>query len=299
MGARPPGRLLVAATTTLLILIWGTTWAAIRISLEGFPPFTGVALRFGIGGLALLAMARVQGVPIGREKRERYLWVIQGIFSFSLSYGVVYWAEQWVPSGLASLLFATFPLFVAILAFGTLPGERLGPVALAGLVIGFAGVGVIFSDDLAALGGPQVAFAGLVMLISPASSAVGQVVVKRFGQGIHPLSLTAVPMLVTAAIMTFMAWWLERGSEIRFEAGPVAAVLYLALVGSAVTFSLYFWLLEHLPATRLSLIAYGIPLVAVAVGTLALDEPLTLALLLGGGMVLAGAWLVMRPAKSA
>jgi drug/metabolite transporter (DMT)-like permease len=94
----------------LLTLVWGTTWAAIRVGLQGMPPFTAVALRFAIATVILLAIARAMKVRLGAEPHEKTLWLVNGALIFSVSYGVVYWSEQYVPSGLAAILFATFAL---------------------------------------------------------------------------------------------------------------------------------------------------------------------------------------------
>jgi drug/metabolite transporter (DMT)-like permease len=259
----------------------------IQIGLEGIPPFTGVALRFAISGSLLLGIALARGIRLGAHRRERHLWWANGLLSFAVSYGVVYWAEQWVPSGLTAILFAVYPLIVAVMAHFVLPGEALSPREVLGILIGFGGVGVIFSEDLAALGGPEVAVGAAVMLISPLAAAGGSVAVKRWGEGIHPLSIAAVPMLVASATMTVPAVGLERTMTITWDAVSVAALLYLAIVGSAVTFSLYFWLLSQLPAKRLALIAYVIPVIAVGIGVLR-GEPLTLRVLAGAACVVAG-----------
>ena len=292
MSAPAPG--LLRGAFLLLTLIWGTTWAAIRVGLEGIPPFTGVAMRFAIAGALLLALASRLGVRFTWSRREVTVWAVNGAFAFSASYAIVYWAEQHIPSGLTSILFATYPLLVAGLAHVLLPGERLGWTALGGLALGFVGVAVIFSDDLQLLGGAMVRRASLVMLISPLLSAVATVVVKRWGAGIHPLSLCAVPMLLTAVVMGAAALARERGATLVFDARSVGALLYLAVLGSAVTFSVYYWMLSHVPATRLALVAYTIPVVAVAVGALVFAEPVRPRVVAGGALVLLGVAIVNR-----
>lgn len=270
-----------------MCLIWGTTWAVIQVGLRGIPPFTGVAARFAISGSLLLGLAWARGIQLGTSRRERHLWWINGTLSFAVTYGVVYWAEQWVPSGLAAVLFAVYPLFVAILAHLALPGERLAPREVIGTLVAFGGVGLIFAEDLSALGGPRVAVGAAVMLLSPLAAAGGSVIVKRWGRNVHPYSLAAVPMLVASAAMVVPAVALERSRPIRLDATSVPALLYLAIAGSAVTFSLYFWLLSHLPAKRLALIAYVIPVIAVGVGLLR-GETLTARMLAGAAGVVAG-----------
>jgi len=277
----------------LLVLIWGSTWSVIRIGLRGIPPFSGVSIRFAIAGFALLALALALRVPLGRSRHERALWWVNGVLAFTISYGVVYWAEQWVPSGLTSVLFATYPLFVAIISHFILPAESLTRPELMGIVAGFIGVGVIFSEDFSALGGRQVAIASAVMLLSPLAAAISSVAVKRWGGGIHPLSLTAVPMLICAAFTGAIAALTERHLPFTWDRSSIAALVYLALAGSAVTFTLYYWLLSYLPAKRLALIAYFIPVEAVLIGVF-LDEPITPRIILGSAMVVVGVALAVH-----
>lgn len=292
MGA--PGPLLKAASIAVMIAIWGTTWAAIRVGLEDVPPFAGVALRFALASVVLLGVALALGLRPGATARERRMWLLHGPLSFAISYAVTYWAEQWVPSGLTAVLFATFPLFLALLAHRFLPGERLGPLAAGGILLGFAGVLVIFSEDLAVLGGRQVTVAAAVMLLAPFASAVGNVVVKRWGAGIHPVSLNFGGMALTAVVVGALAAAVERDRPVEMTGTAVASILYLAIFGSALAFCLYFWLIQHMPATQLGLIAYAIPIVAVGVGALAFDEPVTPRLLLGAALVIAGTGLASR-----
>jgi drug/metabolite transporter (DMT)-like permease len=289
---RRPGKPIIAAALALLCIIWGSTWAVIQIGLRGIPPLAGVAMRFAIAGMLLLVLAYAMAVRLGRRRMEWWLWLVNGTLAFSVSYGVVYWSEQWLPSGLTSVLFATYPLFVAIMAHFALPGESLTTPEVVGSLLGFGGVAVIFSEDLAALGGTAVAMAAAVMMISPFVSALSSVAIKRWGEGIHPFSLTAIPMLMAAAIMGGLSYGLERGREITWDAVSLSALLYLALFGSAVTFTIYFWLLSHMPAKRLALIAYVIPIEAVMIGILR-GEPMTLKIMAGSTLVVFGVALAV------
>jgi drug/metabolite transporter (DMT)-like permease len=332
-------RLVNYATLGLLTLIWGTTWAAIRVGLRGIPPFTGVALRFAIAAGALFAVARALGVrmrgaapstaplalplsaapaapgdssaaPAAAEPAAAALsgesaatarraspwrvWLVNGLLTFAFPYGVLYWAEQWVPSGLAAVLFATSPLWVALAAHVALPAERLRAATAAGVLLGFAGVAVIFSEDLRALGGPRVAGAAAVLLLAPLTSAVGVVAVKRWSAGMHPLAIVAMPMALTAAAMGCVALATEGSQPVRLAGLPLAALLYLALCGSALSFTLYFWLLGRLPATTLSLINYLTPIVALFIGGAALGESFTARTLAGSALVVGGVAVAMR-----
>ena len=293
------------AVFALLTAIWGTTWAAIRIALEGIPPVTGVAIRFALAGLVLVAIGHLRGVRFGRLPGEARLWVINAATTFAGSYGIVYWGEQWVPSGLAAILFATLPLWIVSLGHFLLPGERGGGRRFAGVLVGFAGVAIVFSEDFDKLGGEQVFFASMVFLLAPLVSALGSLSVKRWGSAISPFSVAGVPMLMTGGAMGLLALVIERHRPVApmlgagAAAGPWLATLYLALFGSALTFSLYFWLLARRSAVAASLISYTVPICAVLVGWLLFDEPVTWRLLAGGGVVLAGVAVTLWPGTSA
>lgn len=294
-GHGAPSQLQASATVLLTTLIWGTTWAGILFSHEGYPPFLGLSLRFMLGGSVLLLVARFLGLKMKPDRRLLGLWLTQASCAFGISYGVVYWAEQWVPSGLTSVLFSSLPLFVALFSFFLLPEERLDGLGLVGIFLGFAGIAVIFSDDLGALSEAQVRFASLVLLVAPLTAGLAQVVVKKWGSGYHSLTLTAVPMLGSGILMGLISRLVESHLPIRGGLIPTLAVIYLALFGSALAFGLFFWLLQHITAIRLSMIAYGAPMIAVVIGTLFLDEPLTRRMILGGVAVLAGVGFVATP----
>ncbi len=292
---RRPSTLLLAAAFALVTLVWGTTWAVIRVGLEaGIPPFAFVSLRFALASAVLFLLAPFLGVRFHRSPRVLALWLMNAALNFCIPYGVVHWGEQWVPSGLAAVLFSTYPLMLALMAHVILPDERLRAGSLMGILVGFGGVAVIFSEDLASLGGPGVALAAVIILAAPLTSSVTSVVIKRWGQDVHPFSLSAVPMGLTAGVMGALSLAVEPAHTIPLNAATTGALLYLGLFGSALTFTLYFWMLSHMPATRLSLMTYIIPVVAVLVGTLVLHEPFTSRLLAGSVLVLVGVAVALR-----
>ncbi len=273
----------------VLIVVWGSTWSAIRISLEGIPPFTGVALRFALAGVVLTLMGGLAGIPGEVDRRLLRVWAIELIFGIVISYTVVYWATQrGVPTGLEAVLFSTFAIFVAVIAHFWLDGEPMHRRALVGLVLGVAGIAVIYSEDLRALAGPGVPLASMVLLVSAFSAAISHVAIKKWGDGIDPMRLATAPMLATGLIMGVAAWVLERDQTVVLRGRPLWALLYLALMGSVVTFTLYYWLLQRLPATKLSLITFGFPIVALGIGTVLFDEPWTARTFVGSSLVVFG-----------
>jgi drug/metabolite transporter (DMT)-like permease len=225
---------------------------------------------------------------VADNARHRRLRLLHALLTFCCSYGVVFWAEQWVPSGLAAVLFATFPLIVAVIAHFALPAERMTASVMAGIGIGFAGIALIFAEDFELLGGSMVAVASVVMLVSPLSGAIVSVVVKRWGSGMHPVPFNATAMILAAGVMGVVAAVFERGRPVTLDPGPVAAVLYMAIAGTAITFPLYFWLLEHMEARQVALIGYGTPIVALFIGAVFMDEPMTVRTWIGSAMVVIG-----------
>lgn len=283
-----PASFKIYGGVALLIAIWGTTWSAIAVNLRGMGPFTALGARFLLAGLLLLAIGRFAGVPWQSGRRLRFLWAIETTFGFVISYGVVYWAEQWVPSGLTSVLFSTMPLFVAVLAHFWLAEEPMGARGVLGLMVGIAGTAVIFSEDLRSLAGPDVVRPALTVLVAAAAAAVSHVGVKKWGGGFHPVNLATVPMIATGLILGTLAMTLERDRPIDLGLESIGSLFYLVIFGTIITFTLYYWLLARTRATRLSLITYAIPLVALLIGTLVFNEPWSAKTLAGSGLVILG-----------
>lgn len=288
----PPRREL--AGLGLLVLIWGSTWSTIRFGLRDIPPFTGAALRFGLAGSILLVLLLARREPLGRAPNERRVWLVQGCLTFAVPYGTIYWAERVVPSGLTAVLFATFTFFVAGFAHWLLPGERLRGATLAGILLGFAGVVLLFSKDLAAVGETRLFPEAAVLLLAPLASGLSQVLIKRWGQGVPLLSMTAVPMLLAAALLGATAGVVERGQSVHWTPVAVGSVVYLAVFGSAISFLVYFWLLKRMTATGLAMLSYLTPVVALVVGAVVLEEALDSSMWVGAAIILLGLGLVVR-----
>lgn len=288
MESTAVGRWQVRAAVAAMTLLWGTTWGAIRVGLQGVPPLTGIALRFLLASVLLAVLARATRQRWPRDRQFWLVCLVNGLLLFTISYAVVYWSEQWVPSGLGAVIFSTYPLLVMLLAHWVLPAEPLSRGRVLGALIGFAGIAVVFSEDLGSLLGREAATGAVLLLLSPLVSAIAAVVVKRWGHGYPPLCLTIASMLVGTIATGLLAWSFERARPIVWSTASVAALLYLAVFGSAITFGLYFWLLARYPARSMALIAYGTPIVALALGAWLWNEPLTPRMMIGTALVVIG-----------
>lgn len=287
-----PAPWLINAVIGVLAMIWGSTYFVIRAGLEDLPPFTGAGARFALACLVMAAVAHVLGRREGGRAPSPTLSVVMGVCNFSVNYAIVYWSETILPSGLVSVLWAVFPMMMAICAHLFLPGERLGARQWSGFVVGFAGIALLFSTDLRAIG-PAAIPAGLVLLLSPAISAVGQTWVKRDGKDVSSLLLNRNGMVVGAVLLLAAAFLFERDAPMQWSARALGSVAYLALAGTVITFGLYFWALRHAPAYRMSVIAYLTPALALTLGAVLGSEPVHLHTLGGVALILGGVALVI------
>lgn len=277
----------------LLCVIWGSTWLFIKLGLQDLPPFTFAGIRFVIASLILYAIITTRRIRFPRARRDWTLLAVTGVLSFTLNYGLVFWGEQYVSSGLAALLQATIPVFGLVIAHFYLPGERMTPAKIFGVVLGVAGVGVIFSNQLSVAGtGALAGSAGLV--VGSACAAYANVLVKSRGGKMEPAILAFGQMVFGLVPLLLIGIFIE-GSPLRFRWTGMAVVslFYLAIVGTVAAFLMYYWLVQHMDVTNTMLIALVTPIIAVMLGVLVLSEELQWRTIAGGAMIMAGIALVV------
>jgi drug/metabolite transporter (DMT)-like permease len=278
----------------VLSLIWGSTWLVIRQGLTDLPPLTSAATRFVLAGAILASIAPKLARLEGGARPSFKLVMAYAVLTLAVPYGVIYEVETILPSGLVSILWSVYPLILACCAHVFLPDERLGVRQWCGLFAGFGGILLLFATEVQALG-PGALPAGLCLLFSPALCAVGNTVIKRCGRSTSSVLLNRNGNLFGALLLVVSAVALEHDQERSWSTQAIGSILYLALVGSVLAFSLYYWLLRYAPATRLSLLVYGIPLVAVSLGVTLGEEKAGPNTFLGMAAILAGVFLVLTP----
>jgi uncharacterized membrane protein len=190
----------VAGTLALLCLIWGSTWLVIRVGLADLPPFTAAAVRFAIAAAAMTIVAPRLARAEGGERPGAVLVLVVGGLNFGVSYAAVYLAERDLPSGLASCLWATYPMMIAAAGHLFLPGEKLNLAQAIGFLVGFAGVVLLFATDVREIG-PRAELAACILLVSPLSSTVGTTWLKRNGARTSSVLLNRNAMWVGAALL--------------------------------------------------------------------------------------------------
>jgi drug/metabolite transporter (DMT)-like permease len=291
-GSRP-STAAVAAVYAFLVLIWGTTWLAIRVGLAHYPPFFSLAARFCLAGPLLLLVMKIRGDPIPWRPRHQPFFLTLALLGFVTSYGLVYWCEQYVTSGLAAVIFALLPIFTAVVSRSVLHQEKLDAARWAGLAAGLAGIVVINSGDLAPMH-PRAPLAALLLVLGPLATAFSTVLSKRRMPEFPSLAFAALP--ITYAGIIHLALWrlLEAGRPLPWSWAGAGSIAYLVVFGSILSFGGYFWLLARIEVNRANLIAYLTPLIALAVGFLFGGEALQLRTLVGAGLVLGGVALATR-----
>jgi drug/metabolite transporter (DMT)-like permease len=277
----------------ILCGIWGSTWLFIKLGLEDLPPITFAGIRFVISSAILFVLIRARNISLPRNSRDWSLLAFTGVLSFSLNYGLVFWGEQYISSGLAAVLQSTLPAFGLVIAHLHLPGERMTWVKSVGVVLGIVGVAVVFSNQLAIAGGK--ALAGCIALVLSAFfAAYSNVLVKAYGKNLEPAILAAGQMFFGLIPLMLVGLLLE-GNPLAFRWTPMALVsmFYLAVVGSVIAFLLYYWLVHNMDVTKSMLIALVTPVVAVVLGMVVLGEELTWRTIVGALMIMAGIGLIV------
>lgn len=277
----------------LLCVIWGSTWLFIKLGLEDLPPLTFAGIRFVIACLILFTIIWLRHIRLPAARVDWILLAVTGVLSFSLNYGLLFWGEQYISSGLAALLQATIPAFGLVIAHFYLPGERITGAKIVGVVLGIVGVGIVFSSQLSLAGGR--AFAGCVALVlSSFFVAYSNVLVKARGRNLDPAILAAGQMFFGLLPLLLIGIPLE-GSPLRFHWTGIALIslLYLSIVGSVVAFLLYYWLMQNMEVTKSMLIALVTPVVAVILGMIVLHEQLHWRTVAGGAMIMGGIGLIV------
>ena len=295
-----PSRARILAAFAAVYVVWGSTYLAIRIAIDTMPPFLMAGVRFLVAGGLLYAWTRSRGAPAPTRRQWITAAIVGGFLLLGGNGGVV-WAEQRVSSGVAALLVATVPLWVVMLEWlrgGTRPG--LGTAA--GVVLGLAGLAILVEPG-SLLGGGRIDTLGALVLVAASLSwSIGSLYSRRHKSGDTPLLGSATQMLMGGALLVVFS--LATGDAMRLDLAGVTlpsvlALLYLIAFGSLVGYTAYIWLLGVVSPSRVATYAYVNPVVAVFLGWLVLDEPVTSRVLLAAGVIVAAVALITTAVSGA
>ena len=277
----------IALVYALLCFIWGSTWLAIRIGLESMPPIFSAGLRFSLATIFIFILMQIRSIKLQTDKISIRLYLIMGFFSFVIPFGLVYWAEQFIPSGMASVLFAVYPFFVLIFSYLSISKESIDIYKISGVVLGFAGIFTIFSDSF---GGDITDYllGMFAVVISGTMQAGIAVLIKKYGHHLNSLSMNFIPMLIAGISMLIVGLMFEDLTNFSLKLNAALSIIYLGFFGSVVTFTSYYWLLKKINIVILSLTAFITPIVALILGFLVYNEQLSTRHFIGSSLVLIG-----------
>lgn len=283
---RPAWKTLLAFA--IIYLVWGTTFLAIRIGVQEIPPFLMAAMRFLIAGGVLYGWTIAQGEssPTARQ------WMAAcsiSIFIFVLDYGLLFWAEQRVPSGVAAVVLALIPLFMALSEITFLRTQKLTARLTLALLTGIGGVAVLMSRSLYLSGAPIDKRGALALIVASMSWSFGSVLTRKLELPPSKVMSSGAQMLTGGMFLALTAAALGEFRDFHpseVSRGAWLALLYLIVFGSIIAFTAYVWLIHHESPTKVATYAYVNPVVAVVVGYFLGGEPLGLRTILGTLFVL-------------
>lgn len=276
----------------IVCIVWGTTYLGIRIAVETVPPFLLAATRYIAAGLILFVAARVRREPLPRDRRTLLNLLYIGVLMVAVGNLSVIIAEQWVPSGMAALFVATAPFWATLIAAFSGSDDRIGTASVIGMLAGFAGVGLLVTPGGA--GGhydKKFILGALLVQVGSIGWQYGTHRAKYTIRNVPFVTSTALQMLFGGVVCGIAGVAIGETSRFSLNVRTGTALVYLALIGSVVAYTAYVFAVKHLPTTKMSLYAYVNPVVAVILGWLILNEPLTwvsivaMVIILGGTAV--------------
>ena len=283
----------VSLAFALVYVLWGATYLAMRIAVVHIPPFVMGALRYGVAGPLMLAYCALVGKKVSITRQDGIRLLAIGILLLSVANMGVATAEQYVPSGLAALIVAGVPIWVAILEAWVFRSRRLSALGLAGLALGVVGMVVLMWPRISAARLDRLEWAGFgILLIASASWALGSVLSGRWKMTVDVFTASAWEMTFAGIINGLVALVTGGFHRVTWTPSGLLAILFLVICGSWIGFTAYIWLLEHVPTPRVATYAYVNPVVAVYLGWLILNEKVDAFMLLGTVIIISAVALV-------
>jgi drug/metabolite transporter (DMT)-like permease len=277
----------------LLGTIWGTSFLFIKIIVSEVPPMTLVAGRLGVAALLMWVIVRLRRTQI---RRDRTLWrtfAVVGLLNGALPYYLISWGEQYIPSGWAALLQATTPIFTILLAHFITEDDRITPQKLAGVVLGFGGVGILMWPELqSGLGAPVLGM--LAIVGSSLSYAFASIYARSRLSDQSPMIAAAGQFTMGFGYILPLALVIEAPWTITPSTRAILSWVTLSLLGTVIAYTIYYELLNRTNATFTTMVTYIVPINGLLLGAIVLDETLSPALLLSLGLVLGGVLLVRQ-----
>ena len=266
-------------------LIWGSTWAAIKIGVNDVPPFVLAFSRAFMVAALLTIIAVALRQPFPRGRRTMAVAMIVGLINIGWTWAIIFWSEQFVPSGLVSVFGAAAPVWTAVLAHFMVKGDRLSVLKILGLVLGLGGTVILIGAPDAADGTAGLIATGLLALM-PITWAIAAILQSRFLRTVAPIPTVALGTWASALLLAPLAL-LQLPQGAHWTLASVLAFAYLVVFGTCFGMVVSLWLYRKLRPTTITLIQVLVPAEAILIGTVWLGEPVTIRMLGGAALVIA------------
>ncbi|HLJ28997.1 MAG TPA: EamA family transporter [Candidatus Angelobacter sp.] len=283
----------IALAFAAVYVLWGATYLAMRVAVGQIPAYVLGAVRYGIAGPLMLAWCALAGKKVRITRRDALRLLAIGILLLSVANMGVAGAEEYVPSGLAALIVAGVPIWVAIVEAWIFRSRRLSTMGLAGLALGIIGLLVLLWPKISGAHLDQLELMGFgILVMASVSWALGSVLSGRWSLSVDIFTASAWEMTLAGAINGLVALVTGRFHHVVWTSHGVLAIVYLVIGGSWIGFTAYIWLLEHVPTPKVATYAYVNPVVAVCLGWLFLNEKVDLYMLIGTVIIISAVALV-------
>ena len=285
-------RVRVAGAYVLMVLLWGSTWAAIKIGVALVPPHLFAFERAVAVATILTLIALILRHPFPRSRRSFVASAVSGLFNIGTSWALIFWAEQFVPSGLVAVFGAMAPVWTAIFAHFFVRGDRFSGLKIVALGLGLTGTALLVGAPTASEG-PNALLATALLALMPVSWAVAAILIARYLSGESPIAVVGVQSWVGALFLAPFAF-AQLGQPQHWDASSAIAFAYLVIGGSCVALVLNAWLYRHLRPTTVALSQILIPIQALLIGGLLLGEAFDIRMLAGAALVIGAVGLNAR-----
>ena len=278
----------------LLCCIWGSTWLAIRVAVRDLPPVGSAALRFLVASAILAVFALAGRLSWPRTRAEWKPLLVLSVTMMAVPYGLLFWAEQHITGGMAAVFNSVIPILVALfnpLMGGPTPQRR----SLFAMLVAMGAVAYIFQTQLST--SPKALLGGFAVLVCAAFSAFSAIYARQH-HSLHPAVNTCLQLAVGAVLLFIVAFVTEPHVEWHWTQRSAIAIVYLAIFGSAVAFAAYYWLLHHVEASQASTIALIVPLVAIYLDAVMMQEHVPISMVVASLIVIGSVGVVLRPEPS-
>jgi len=274
-------------------VIWGTTYLVIRIGVGHMPPMLFAGIRWVIAGAAFMTVLKWRGTSLPKANEMVHLAVV-GLALIGFGNGLVVFAEQWIHSGLAALLITTVPFFMVGMESLLPKGPKLNATILIGLIMGLAGVCLIFGKDIKYLADPDNLIGVLALLGAVIFWSIGSLYSKYVKVDVHPLMGASVQMLMAGIVLSAVGVSIGELPRLRFEINGLLSLAYLVVVGSFIGYTSYIYAIAKLPLSLISTYAYINPVIALFLGWIVLDEKLDFQTAIAAAVIIAGVFIVKQ-----